>query len=131
MNHITIELCAEDRARLDRIAALLEGKSCTCKPVKAEPKTEPAVTEEVGRPTSTQPEPKKATTPEPVTQAPKDEDVPPVSLSDIQALVVKLATTGGKKVEARAVVTKYAARVTEIPEDKYVAVYDELKKLED
>ena len=50
MNKITIELCAEDRARLDRLTAALERKaceSCATEPIEptVEEVTEPTVME--------------------------------------------------------------------------------------
>lgn len=127
MTTITIELCAEDRARLDAILNALTGA-----PVKAqEPKkatTQPNTQSQPKEPAKAKPVLEEVDTPP--WEEPKAQNVPAVKLEDIQALVVKLATSCGKKAEARDVIKAYAERVTEIPADKYGEVYGKLKKLE-
>lgn len=127
MNNITIELCAEDRARLDRIAELLEAFKGGTNPAQAPKKAE--------APATTQAEPKKAPEAKAAAQEPKKaeapaqpvaEAAPEVKLEDVQRLVVELATNG-KKAEARDIVKSYAERVTEIPADKYPEVFHKLR----
>ena len=102
MNHITIELCAEDRARLDAILeALKKGAD------KADTQLERAVAE----------------------QSEEAQTQTDVKMEEIQRLVVTLATSG-KKAEARDIVKAYAERVTDIPVDQYAEVYGKLKALE-
>ncbi len=125
MNNITIELSAEDRALLNRIAENLEALKGNATP-KTEPKIEPQKPEKVKAPTNAQPEEKKATQPETVAQDKQEDNVPEVTLDDIRQVVVKLATTG-KKAEARAIVNKYAKSVGEIPADKIGEAFKELK----
>ena len=129
MNKITIELCAEDRARLDAIIAGLTGMQCDmCTDrIKAklattapqEPKTEAA---EVFTPA----EPEK-----PAEPAVEEHTAPAVTVThaDIQRKVIELSAAG-KKDAVRAIVTTYAARVSDIPEDKLVEVLTKLQALE-
>jgi len=109
MNKITIELCAEDRARLDNIlAALLQNGG-----VKTD--QEDADTAQA----------------EPETQAEASEEVPSqtVTMNDLQQKVVALSAAG-RKAETRDIVKKYAERVSQIPEDKIPEVWDQLMALE-
>lgn len=114
MNTITIELCAEDRARLDAILDALRGRTEAQK-VKSETTPETA-TEKAPEPTAE------------AQAAPVPQEVQAVKLTDIQSLVVQLATSG-KKAEAREIVKAYAERVTELPADKYAEVYAKLEAL--
>lgn len=134
MNNITIELSAEDRALLNRIADSLETLKASggafisvdyAKP-KTEPKIEPQKPEKVTEPTSAQPVEEKPTEPEPAPQTEQEEAAPEVTLDDVRQVVVHLAANG-KKAEARAIVTKYAKSVGEIPADKIGEVFKELR----
>ena len=136
MNEIKIitELCAEDRARLDRIAGLLEAD------IEAKLRT-PKTTAETPQKTA-EPEPQGNTQPEPATQAqpqkaepvsaeteePKPEKVY-VNVEDIRRLVVTLSASG-KKDKAREVIQTYARTVSDLPADKYAEVWAKLKALE-
>ena len=138
MNNIIIELSAEDRALLNRIADNLDrlAKAPGTIPVKREvlivptPKTEPKIApqkpEKVTEPTSAQPVEEKTTAPEPAPQTEQEEGIPEVTLDDVRQVVVHLAANG-KKAEARAIVTKYAKSVGEIPADKIDEVFKELR----
>ena len=111
MNTITIQLCAEDRARLDHIIEglrFLVNQQAEIAPTE-EPQLEP-VTEEL------QPEHIK-------------EETPTVTAADLQTKVVSLVQSG-KKDEVKDIITAYAPRVGEIPEDKLAEVMDKLKALE-
>lgn len=113
-NHITIELCGEDRTRLDRLAEVLEKylsvKSPSCNAMTALP---------------------EATPEEPETEAPAKPEKPTVSLADVQALVQKLATpTSGKRDAVKSIVNAYAKRVSDIPADKLAEVMTKLTELE-
>ena len=130
MNTITIELCKEDRQRLDVISDTLElirlaltnaGTPFPVAPVAAQ--DAPAVeAKETPIPDS---EPVAATqdAPEAVPEA------SPVERSAIQRKVVELSVAG-KKADARAVVMAYATNVSGIPEDKLAEVWAKLTKLE-
>lgn len=128
MNNITVtvELCAEDRARLDRIAELLTPVTVNVTEIKAAPKaaapTEPAPAAPVApaeeKPTENPPEAEK-----PAEAAPVPTD------AELRALVQKLVASG-KRDATRAIVTQYAAKVGDVPEDKRAECIDKLKALE-
>lgn len=138
MNNITIELCAEDRKRLDNI---LEALKCITvvlceeagKP-KAAAKGLKTVAEKAvqAAATTAQPEPEAPAaqqepeaTPEPTPAA----DAPEVTTAELQSKVVQLVGAG-KKDAARAIVTEYAKSVGEIPADKRAEVLERLNALE-
>lgn len=145
MNKITIELCTEDRARLDRIAELLEAQAAGKVKSVAKPENKPTEPKKEA-PKATEPaQPEKAPAPElePVNdeelseafdaayghdEAPEAEKEPEVKLADIQRLVVSLATSG-KKEQARDVIKAYAPSVTTLPADKYGEVFKKLKAI--
>lgn len=136
-NIITIELCAEDRARLDHInvnltelimrvmgnqapdmgevlqkaapelAEKLAAQHPVADPFKELPKAEPVPFEQ---------------------EAPKQE-APQYKLEDIQQKVVALSASG-KKAEVREIVKSYAEKVSAIPADKFGEVMAKLIGLE-
>lgn len=117
MNTITIELCQEDRKRLDDILTALavailkpeEVKQARAEqaPAQEEAKAEPEAPESPAEPT----------------------EWPPVTRADIQQMVVNLSAAG-KKDAVKAIVTEYAPRVSGIPEDKFVEVWQKLTSIE-
>lgn len=113
MTTIQIELPQNLEAKLDKILNLLEGLGgISVAPAQQE---------------AQKAEPVKATT---ETQAPPaSEPVKTYSKADVQQAVVR-ASAAGHKAQVREIVTKYAARVSEIPEDKYGEVMDALSRLE-
>ena len=157
MNTITIELCAEDRARLDAILDALKGfKAPSCDGcIKSALEYVDAAVQEAKKQPQEAPKDKgqqeieerlkaamaKASEPAPVKPAPEDaprhddtvaktpEPAPDVSISELQGLVIQLAKSG-KKAEARDIVKAYAERLTEIPPEKYGEVFVKLKALE-
>ena len=62
-------------------------------------------------------------------EAPAEQPVKTVELSDIQKKVVELSAAG-KKAEVRDIITKYASRVSAIPADKTAEVWEKLTALE-
>lgn len=106
---VTLELCAEDRARLDKIIDSL---------------SELFISEAVeASPADVAEEPK----PEPV----EEKNEPAVTIDDVRLLVQKLATpSSGKRDAVRALVMKYAKSVSDIPVDKLDEVHAELVKLD-
>lgn len=156
-NTITIELCSEDRARLDRLAEALERKTCD-KCVASALQWQKAYTEQ---PTETDPiqqklaetlakandaveAPKNATeeaeasTPTTTPQAeekPTDEEpataptAPTVDREELKAKVINLCAKGLKE-QARDIVKAYAQTVRDIPEDKLNECYAKLVALE-
>lgn len=134
--NVTIELCKEDRQRLDdltRAVSLLASVIGSALPQE----TRTAIIEEATAPQSDEkPEPVETVAPvEEVTAPAEPEPVaepetPAVTLDDIQALVLKLAAPdSGKRAEVRAIVKEYAERVSLIPEDKFAEVMDKLTAL--
>ena len=149
MNNITIELCAEDRARLDRIAGLLEANveaslkipktpaETPQKTAKAEPQrnTQPEAAEQA-QPQKTEPESVKTedAQPAPVVKesTPTEPVKPSVTLAQIQQKVVQLAAgfNGTKKAAVREIVNAYAKKVSDLPENKWDEVWSKLTALE-
>lgn len=118
---VNLELCAEDRTRLDRILAALENIGTPFsapvaeveKPTQKAPKAEPQV--------NTQPEP----------EAPKAEEkpTPTVTKDEIRMKVVALVNAK-KKDQVMAIIKAHAASVTDLPEDKLDEVMQKLTELE-
>ena len=142
MNNITIkvELCEEDRARLDNILqALSGGRNCAAcvdgitKYVAAEvgqhikPAAVPAETHPVNDPFPAPETPAAEPTPDPEPEAPA-EAAPTVTHADVQRKVVELSAAG-KKDKVREIVTAYAKKVSDLPEDKLAEVWDKLTAL--
>lgn len=124
MTTIQIELPQSLEAKLDKILNLLEGLGgISVAPARQEAqKAEPVNPVQEAQ----KAEPVKATT---ETQAPPaSEPVKTYSKADVQQAVVK-ASAAGYKAQVREIVTKYAPRVSEIPEDKYGEVMDALSRL--
>lgn len=119
MNKIVIELCAEDRKRIDELIAfagliagemkarpaavpgeLLQAEVVVGLPVEGAAHLEPVVIEE---------DPAPAPAPE----------AKPISLGEFQkAIVTRCAESAAVKKKVQALVHKYAPSVSEIPEDK-------------
>lgn len=150
-NIITIELCAEDRARLDRIIEAL-GNHHNCEHcVSAAITMTKAAQAEAETPTIAANEPTPTTiTPEPETPAetPAEHplDAPPIEVneptapepvevvnpSEVRSKVVDLCSKG-KKAEAKAIIEAYAPSVSELlklPADKIAEAYAKLNALE-
>ena len=139
MNTITIELCAEDRARLDKILAALEKprdcKGCVETVTKATEHIVETMTTETPEKQPEKSEPVKAdehpagvsTAPWEPTEATQEEKT--VAVQELQKLVVDLCAKG-KKDQVREIVNAYAKKVSDIPEDKRNEVYAQLTALE-
>lgn len=149
MNNITIELCTEDRARIDalfqelvNVRRLLAGAETeapkAAEPVKpaeapkAEaPKQAEAPKTEAPKTEAPKTEAPKQATPEPA-PAPKTEAAPAapeVTVAELQAKVVELVNAG-KKAETREIILKYAQNVGSIPAEKRAEVLGLLNGLE-
>jgi hypothetical protein len=128
-NRITIELCEEDRQRLDLIASLLTvgiekhvGKRDVPQQAEKTEKDEP-VNEHPVDEVSPHVVPEPVVEPEPVAEA-------NYTKADVQTLVLKLAAPGtGKKDAVKAIVNEYAKKVSDIPEEKLNEVMTKLQKL--
>lgn len=136
MNTITIELCAEDRARLDNILAALKDMTLTpcfeAEPLKPFPQEEqtqeaPAPAEEpqnsAGTPQNSAGTPQEAPAPTPA------ETVPEVDTATLQSKVVQLVNAG-KRDEAKAIILEYAPCVSQVPAEKRAEALARLCKLE-
>ena len=122
---IQVQLCEEDRHRLDAIIVHLTLIGNYLKdsgtPFQVPAGFEPQETkEELPGQMSFDEIPAPATEPEPE---------PEVKQSDIQKKVVSLSAAG-KKDQVRTIITSYAVRVSDIPEDKYSEVWTKLTALE-
>lgn len=120
---VTINLSAEDRARLDSILDALRNSRVDCERCAASVaemfsgRQAPAAVEA------------PAEEPEAVQAEPPKENVPQASVEDVQAAVVRL-TAAGRKAEAREIVRAYAERISAIPEDKLCEALQRLQALE-
>ena len=155
MNNITLthELCAEDRARIDRLAAALEAlqpQVITFTPPTScgepEPELDPIqqkLAETLAKVSTPTEEPTEATetakvetaeTVSPIEEAPTQEEdaTPPITLEQIQQKVLQLAAAnnGALKAQVRGIVNTYAKKVSDIPEDKWAEVWSKLTALE-
>lgn len=132
MNKIVIELCKEDRARLD---AIIDGLAKVAAPAPVEaPALAPALRMEQaedGTVKLVKPDDHPADAPithlEPPAPAP---EVKPVSLGAFQkAIVTRCAESPTVKEKVQALVHKYAESVSAIPEDKRHEVLEALAKI--
>lgn len=158
-NTITIELCAEDRARLDRLAEALERKACDkCvatamefAKLRVDPKPEhdpvqQALAETLAKAEEAVEAPKNApaetetstptTTPleeeKPTDEEPaKAEPTKTVTHAELKAKVIELSAKDLKlKARAREIVQAYAPTVGGVPEDKLNECYGKIVALE-
>ena len=155
-NHITIELCAEDRARLDRLTEALARRTCDkCvgaamaamnaaqQPAEPDPVQQKLaeVLAEAESPAEAPQEPAGATEAEPpATTQPDDEQpaaaadaceaAPVVTVADIRGRYVTLVASG-KKEAARDLIKSYnVTKISDIPAEKCAEVMAKLNALE-
>lgn len=158
-NTIVIELCPEDRARLDRLAEALERKTCDkCvattmefAKLRVEPKPESdpvqkALAETLAKAEETVEAPKNALeeteTSTPTTTPPEEEKTTAeeptpmeptktVTHAELKAKVIELSAKDLKlKAQAREIVLGYAPTVGGVPEDKLNECYEKIVALE-
>lgn len=132
-NNITIELCAEDRQRIDELIAFVgliasERKS---EPNHVEFRPDGTVTVSYEEPpvdaVAPHGEPERVAEPEPAVEP----ELPRYSKPDVLAKVQKLAAPNSPhREQAKAIVKSYGAKVSDIPEDKYDEVMAKLAELE-
>lgn len=118
MNTFTVqmELCPEDRARLDKILAALEN---------SEPPLSMVLDTSVVLDTAV-----KAEEPVEKPAEQKASTKPQATKDDIRKLVVSISAKGKEaKAAAREVVTKYAETITDLPEDKLDEIHKALSAL--
>lgn len=159
MNNInlTVELCAEDRARLDKSITLqeqiyallldqsaptvtsaeeddlrkkLEQAVASVKPTVAEPAETPQDAPSASEHPTLDPAPEVPAEAEEQSEAVAEEPKPEVTIEMLKGKVIKLAAKAELKEKVRELVQAYATKVTEIPEDKWAEVYMRLDKLE-
>lgn len=144
MNNIIIELSAEDRARLDRLTEALERRATqeaptasTPDPIKERLAEVLAATEAPkNAPTATEPQTPPVVQPTeeaPTAEetAPAEEAKPTVTTEQIRQKVILLSAAGGqKKAKAREIVSAYAPKISDLPEDKLTEVWNKLTALE-
>lgn len=149
--NLTTELCAEDRARIDKLTATLEkvaaGLSSVGTPyaIGVDLANEPSYTN------NRVPSPEKNER-KPLDEAPVDPDSCNVTLeehedfvevvvpdepaapqhtkAELQQKVVSLVSAG-KKEEVKEIIKQYAAKVSEVPAEKVDEVWDKLEQLEE
>lgn len=132
-NNITIELCAEDRARIDRLTAALEAvrTPIIVEETIAEPEEYDTLETSTETPQKADEADKVETTPaEPET--PKNEEktaAPEVTVDDLRSKYMGLSATP-KRDEARAIIKSYAEKISDIPADKRAEVLEKLNALE-
>lgn len=136
-NTITIELCAEDRARIDRLTAALErSASAPTAPVvntttdEAPKKVEPTTAKT--EPTEPKPAAPSVTPTEEETAPTVKETAPtapPIKASDLSQKVVTLIQAG-KREEVTEVIHAYAPNVSKIKPEHYADVLAKLTELE-
>lgn len=132
MNCIKIELCAEDRARLDRLAEALErsagqGHDCSKCVEQAIDFVERSKAEAVPAET-----PAPAPVPDPVPAADDMpwEEAPTPSLAEFQkALSLRCAESADMKAKVRALLNQYAAAASAVPPEKRAEILAKLEVL--
>lgn len=116
--NLTIELCAEDRARLDAILAALQAVGTPFSP------PEPTQPVETAHETNDAPAPVTSGSEleQPAQDTQNSAETQHATHGMVQDLVITLASQGHKS-EAREIVQRYAPRVSAIPDADLDAVY--------
>lgn len=153
-NLITIELCAEDRARIDRLIAAVEKRTVQVESaleqkynIKTETTDDPMeealkaaldraskATESQNKATGEQETPPTTTTTQTEEEPTVEAVAPPptakkVDRAELRAKVVELSAKGLKE-QVKVVVREYGQTVPTIPEDKIAECYEKLEALE-
>jgi phage I-like protein len=136
---VTTELCEKDRELIGdlthaivQLTIQLKGNTEAaehygkCFGKDAEKPQAPATAAEPEQPKN---EPTEEDEPVKTPPTPPEDEQPKITLSDIQQKVVALSAKD-KKTEVRAIIKKYADRVSAIAEEAYVEVWDQLTALE-
>ena len=150
-NKITIELCAEDRARLDRLADALDRMACEkvhdpnqltiddAQKALAEAMARASTPTEKPTEAAGEAKPSPASIDHPVDEttpweapAPAEEEKPTITQEQLQQRVTQMAAAnnGALKTKVREIVQAYAKKVSDVPEDKRAEVWDKLTALE-
>lgn len=125
MNNITIELCQEDRARLDRILDALEKRPACDRCVES------AVRLATNAPQEAADAPVPAATPEPAQDIPAEQPAKPVEAPTVAQLQKKVSQViaAGMKAEAKAIIKSYADSISDVPEAKRAEAIERLEQL--
>lgn len=150
-NKIIIELCAEDRARLDRLTEALERKAREeehdpnqltiddAQRALAETMAKASAPKEKPTEAAEEAKPSPASIDHPVDEtapwedpAPAVEEKPTITQEQLQQRVTQMAAAnnGALKTKVREIVQAYAKKVSDVPEDKRAEVWDKLTALE-
>lgn len=138
MNNITIELCKEDRGRIDNLImelAALRHTLTSDQVVAVRPEPQEAETPEQQLPPVEEPKAEEPKAEAPKAEAPKQAApeptpaAPEVTVAELQAKVVQLVNAG-KKAETREIILQYAQNVGSIPAEKRAEVLGLLNGLE-
>lgn len=132
MNTIVIEFCPEDRARLDKIIAGLDGVKHDCsKCVSDAISVMENNTAEPVKPSEEEPEPsEQITASEEKTAEADQEPQKRYTRNDVRHIVTVLIGKG-KKAQAREVVKSYADCIDNLPEDKLPEVMERMTALQE
>lgn len=132
---ITVELCKEDRQRVDELIGMAGWIAGALKDMAAAP--QPKLTKTITQAedgtvklvNNDHPADAPATHLEPPAAEPAPE-VKPVSFPEFQKVVTQVVAKGPKqKAAAKEIISKYAASVSGVPEDKRAEVMAELAKI--
>lgn len=150
-NKITIELCAEDRARLDRLADALDRMAREkehdpeqltiddAQKALAEAMAKASTPAEKPTEAAGEAKPSPASIDHPVDEtapwgdpAPAEEEKPTITLEQLQQRVTQMAAANNSalRTKVREIVQAYAKKVSDVPEDKRAEVWDKLIALE-
>ena len=132
MNLITIELCTEDRERLDRLATALEVRTASLNGHVAEGIVRRMKEEAIPEVAKTLTQETETPAPNTPTKEENPKEANSVTLEQIQQKVVQLAAGfgGAKKAAVREVVNAYAKKVSDLPENTWEDVWNKLIALE-
>jgi hypothetical protein len=142
MNTIVIELCTEDRARIDRLTEAMERRACDgcvkdslawaesvmrAAGAAVAPNNAPDAVEGAQPPQTTHPIDEELPWAE---AAPSPAPVKAPSLAEFQkALTLRCAESEETKAKVRALLHEYAPAASKVPEDKRAEVLERLAKL--
>ena len=133
-NTITIELCAEDRARIDRLTAALEKRVNQETTITLDPIQQRQAVETTETPTMAEDETPAPTTTTPAeeepTKAENEPQKPTITKEQIKQKVNQLCASSADKMMVREIIFTYARSISDLPEDKLGEVWDKLTALE-
>lgn len=142
MNEITIKLSGDDKALLIGLFSAVKDLTAAVQALNTYPATletaEPEQTLETPtEPPSAPTEPSEETTPgnntpepeKPVESRTEPSSEPQYTKADVQSRVVALCANPDHKKAVKRIITEYAPKVSEIPEDKYPEVIAKLELL--